>query len=594
MVITPDRSTTADDQHRIWQEAVTKALGGRSEQVLTSKTLDALVRGPLMTLGENPKNSGAAGQFPFTRGTSLQCDKLLPWSICCEVLVSDEDQANKFVLEELSGGASAVQLQFSHSDLELKAVLRGVDLNIATVSLTPDSDGGHYAKEFVSLLSQENVDLAKTSGNLGLSPIGFGVAGDVICDLANWAIDNAPDIRSLSVCANLVHEAGGTEALELAWLCAETAENMRILLAAGIKPDAAAKQMQAIISMDADLHLGIAKLRAARRVWAETVTAFGVSHHVAGLQIHARSSLRMFSRYDPWVNILRTSTAALAAVIGGAQEILLVPFTHRLGQPDEMARRLARNTQIVLMEECSAARVLDPAGGSYAHEQMSDQLADKAWQYFQQIEAQGGLTAVIDNGWLHKTIQLMRKTRKQLISRRKISIIGVSQYANLHEDAPKTADCKPSKPPANQAGLDQFYDAEEFEQLRDQAKSVPGKVFLASLGKLSQSAARVGFVRNLLAAGGLETTEARQWEKQTAMLADFSSDVTPIVVVCGTDKQYSEIAEPLAEQFKAKGAKQVWIAGGSGVPEGFTGRMAMGDDVITILQVILQPLGVSK
>jgi len=594
MAITSSKSIIAGNKHQLWQAAVTKALGNRSLQTLTSKTLDGLLRGPLLTLADNPQNSGVAGEFPFTRAASSQRDLLQPWSICSQILVADEHQANQIVLEELLGGASAIQLQLEQSGKALEVVLRGVDLTIAAVSLQPGAYNGQYAKELIQLLSQKHIDLAKVSGNFGLSPIGFAVSDDVVGDLSKWAIDNAPGISSLSICSNLVHEAGGTEALELAWLAAETAHNMRILLQAGIKPDDAAKQMQAMISVDADLHLGIAKLRAARRIFAQVVTAFGVSKPAASLKIHAKSSFRMFSRYDPWVNILRASTAAMAAVLGGAQEIAVTPFTYRLGQADEMARRLARNTQIVLMEECAAAKVIDPAGGSHAHEQMTDQLAIKAWEYFQTIEAQGGLVSAIDNGWLKKTVHEMRKTRQQLIRKRKIAIIGVSQYANLAEETPNTNDCKPPKPPENQAGLQQFYDAEEFEQLRDQAKSISGKVFIASLGTLKQSAGRVGFVDNLLAAGGIETTKAGLWEDQTAMLGGFDADVTPIAVVCGTNVQYDADMVPLAAKFRAKGAKQVWIAGGSEVPENFAGRMAIGDDVIATLQVILPTLRASK
>lgn len=587
----PDEHPDFAHAKQAWQQAVSAALGGQNANKLARKTLDGLLRGPLAMQKEPPLATGRPGQFPFTRGTKPTIARFQPWDIRSQITPSHSQTLNQQVLQQLEGGANSVFLPAGQTKLDLPTLLTGVDLQLAGIGLLPQIGGHDMAQDLSDFWQNSGVDLTQIKGDLGLSPIGFSSPKSTVTSLAKWAAEHAPNLRTLSLGTDLIHEAGGTEALELAWLCAETAENMRLLLTTGLSGDQAASQMLAYISLDADLHLGICKLRAARRVWAQVIASFGGSDAASQLPILAQSSRRMLSRHDPWVNILRISTAGFAAVLGGAQIICLNPFSYRLGAPSPMAQRLAINSQLVLLEECAAARVIDPAGGSYAHEQLTDQLANKAWQYFQQIETEGGLQQAINTGWIAKQIEQMRVNRQQLIRQRKLPIIGVSQYAQSDETPIELADTTPPKPEQNACNLSQFYDAGEFEQLRDLAntKDWPS-VFLASLGSLSQSAGRTGFCRNLLTAGGIKTSGGKAWKTQQAMIDDFTASKSPLAIVCATDEQYKASATALAEQLKSAGAKQVWIAGGPAIAQTLDRRLAAGNDAIADLQAMTQIL----
>jgi len=602
-------STEAKLAKAAWEQAALANLRGKPLHSLDQQTLDGLLRPPLGTLADNPQIEGLPGQFPFTRGATIRADPNLPWQICQPVMVPDPHLANQHILQELTGGASGVQLRLCPDGSDgiavpdlaaLQQVLAGIDLEIASLGIDPSPDSANFAKLLVDHWQQSGVDISKTNTHFGFSPASIAIRTNTqanypaAIEFCQWVIEHAPQSRTFCMSADLIHNAGATEVLELAWICAETVQTMQQLLANNLTPDQAASQIYASIAMDTRLHEGIAKLRAARRLIARVLEVFEVSEAARCLFIHAVSSQRSLSKTDPWVNSLRTSSGCFAAVLGGAQMISVTTFTARLGHPRQMARRLARNTQLVLAEECAAARVVDPAGGSHAHEQMTDQLARAAWSCFQDIEAQGGLLAVAENGWLEQTLSAQRNHRVQQIRTRKLALIGVSEYVNFDVELPQVLEISAPVPAAN--SLAPLYDAAEFETLAERCQKMPTRpqVFLASIGPVSTSAARTGFARHLLAAGGIASNGGGQWENADDMLCEFRAAGTPLVILCGSDALYQEHADEMATQLKEAGAAQVWIAGGPVLKDNshFDGRIALGCDAAATLTSFLDCLGV--
>ncbi len=643
-----DQNSSFEQAEANWQKEMARALGKKTPDILTRRTQDGLVIGPISTIQQNPQIEGAPGQFPFVRGPNSKPQSHQKWDIRQPIATGEPERANRHALQELTGGASSLHLSIDPSAksgiairelADLDVVLHGVDLEIAGLGFEPSIYTADISGIMLAHLERQKTDLDKTNIHFGFSPIGQSAkhalnhnylqnALEEATQLACWSADNAPHFTSLTLSSDLIHEAGGSPALELAWICAETVEYMKVLLAAGLSVDQTAGQMVASIAMDANLHLGIAKLRAARRVWASVMQNCDASEAACCLKIQAQASNRMLTRREPWVNILRISTASFGAVLGGAQIISTVPFTHVSGAPNELARRLARNTQMVLQEECAAGQVIDPSGGSHFHERMTDQLAHAAWKLFQEIEQQGGLLTALENQWLQKTIVKQQKHRQQKIQTRKQTMIGVSDFANLdetiapvagHNWQPKPHNSRPQFPvslpikeritqakdgtmfagfePEGTTAPNPFApqrDSDQFELLRDAAENQTQNIFLASMGTIADSAPRAGFTRNLMAAGGVQTTDNMAWETENSMLGTFVKSGAKLAILCGPDALYAENAENWASQLKAEGAEQVWIAGGLDLPHNskLDRRFAAGCNAVEVLQAAHACLGI--
>ncbi len=447
-----------------WRALVDKGLRGAGfDEALVRRTADGIARGPLRTAADDPASAGIAGQFPFVRGITAHSDAHHPWHIAqgCAAIVPET--ANAQLLEDLQGGGSALWLRLDPAGKEGTAVrsldgmaqlLRGVDLAIAPVLLNPVPQGTELAALLLALARQNGVDMHALQGSLGLSPIGQslfkGLGASWLQEalprtlaMAHWCAEHAPGLRAITVTANSVHEAGGSEALEIAFAAAGGLGYLKALVRDGMALEDAARRLLFAFAVDADTGLGIAKLRAARRVWASVLGACGCTGTAAAMPIHAITSGRMMARLAPWTNLLRTTTAAFAAVAGGAQYLSVRPHDEAFGGTDARARRLARNVQVILHEEVHAGRVIDPAGGAFALERLSDDLAHKAWALFQKIESLGGLAAAGD--WLVQTLAVEREQLAAGMQSGARIMVGVNRYWQKGE-APEPV-VAPAPPP---------------------------------------------------------------------------------------------------------------------------------------------------
>ncbi|PHS25971.1 MAG: hypothetical protein COA84_06890 [Robiginitomaculum sp.] len=442
-----------------WRALADKALRGADfEDTLVRRTASGITRGPLRTSSDDPLNTGTPGAFPFVRGIKASLDPHRPWHITQSFSMTDPTTANVAILEDLAGGVSALLLYLDpagkkgiavHTRKDLQTVLAGVDLSIVPVLLQARPLNAAYAAMLVTLWQDMGVEQAQ--GGLGFSPVGqtirHGMDFDLLPEKLNrtaafalWTADHAPNVATAIITSSLIHEAGGSDALELAFAAAGGISYFKVFRQFGLSPDEAARAIMFSLSLDADVPLGIAKLRAARRVWARLMSACNVGEPASAMNIHVGTSKRMMSRLAPYTNVLRTSTAAFAAACGGAQFISVEPYNLALGTHDAKARRIARNIQIILHEEVQAGCVIDPAGGAYAIEKLTDDLAEAAWAAFQEIERQGGLIKAAQSGWLAKTVTAQRGARLAAIKSGKITIVGVTDFVEENE-------CLPTPPP---------------------------------------------------------------------------------------------------------------------------------------------------
>lgn len=347
---------------------------------------------------------------------------------------------------------------------------------------------------------------------------------------ADWeAIEGEPALPEGGrlVAAYEVHEAGGTAVQEVAWAWAEGLRLLRGLVESGEGIDSAAARLVFSFGAGGEFFVTIAKLRAARFGWARIVTAAGGSENAARMRIHARTSQWQQSALDPYTNILRSTASAYAAVLGGCDSLTVSPFDDIFREPDEISRRLALNTQRILREECHAAAVADPAGGSWFVENMTRETAEAAWKEFQTSES--GSSAP---DCLAKSASAQRDT----ISKRRRVMVGVNQYANPTEKP------LPSTKDTTAARL-----SRDFEQLRSTARAYadknggPPKIFLLTMGSLKQHKARADFIRGFFEPGGFDVIYPSGFKTAEDAVAAAKASGALAAVLCSTDETYPEL-----------------------------------------------------
>jgi methylmalonyl-CoA mutase len=403
-------------------------------------------------------------------------------------------------------------------------------------------------------------------GNLGADPVGVlartGVDADfaALLDLVQRSRKLFPELRTVVVDGLPFHQAGGSDAQELGATLAAGVAYLRALTDAGLTVAEAAAQLEFRYAASADQFLTIAKFRAARRLWARVTEVSGATS--PQLQ-HAVTSPAMMTRRDPWVNMLRTTIACFGAGLGGADAVTVLPFDAAIGLPDDFARRVARNTQSVLLEESRLAGVIDPAGGSWYVERLTDELAQSAWAWFQEIERAGGVVSALRSGFVADRLAETWAARSANLADRTDAITGVSEFPNLAEQPVERAPA-PAEPTG---GLPVIRYAEAYEAFRDRSDAhlaaTGGRptVFLATLGPVAAHTARASFAANLFQAGGIDTPNAGPTKTVDDVVAKFRESGATVACVCGSETSYGELAAPVVAALRAAGARRILLAG---------------------------------
>jgi methylmalonyl-CoA mutase len=593
-----------------WRRLVEAALKGASfDKRLVSQTYDGLRVAPLY-----PRAAGAkpvAGREPGAA-----------WTVMQRVDHPDPKAANKQALEDLENGANGLTLVFAGSlnangygldasPETLKRLLDGVALDAGiTIDFNLSPPTRNAVQLFAELVKARKLSPAAVDLRASLNPIGgFAASGASPMPWRELSKSLASAIRGLAeqgyrgpfavADGRIIHNAGGSEAQELSFALAAAVDCLRALEAGGVPLEAARGMIYFRLAADADEFLTIAKFRAIRKLWARVEAACGLAPKPA--IVAAETAWRMMTRHDPYVNMLRNTIAITAAGLGGADNIAVLPHTAAIGLPDAFARRIARNAQLVLLEESNLAKVADPAAGSGAIEDLTAKLCAAAWAQFQTYDKAGGAWAALEQGLIQREVAAVRDRRQAAVARRKDAITGTSDYPNLHEEAARVLDVKPVAKP-KEAGatptiepLPSIRLAEPFEALRDASdrfRTKTGarpKVFLANLGTPSDFTARATFAKNFYEAGGIEAMTNDGFKDQAAMLAAFKASGAKIACLCSSDKVYEAQAADAAKALSAAGAI-VQIAGRGGDHEaawrqaGVKTFVFMGCDALSTLR----------
>ena len=597
-----------------WRKLVEAALKGADfDKRLVSRTYDGLRVEPLY-----PRAHDAA---PVAGRAAV------PWQVVQRVDHPDPAEANKQALADLENGATGLALVFAGAPAArgyglvaetadaLERALAGVMLDLIGLRIESAPFAGRPAAMLVTeVVARRKINPAALDLDFGLDPLGDMArtgrallpwpelsqrAGGTAKDLADKGFAKA---RFLRADGRVVHEAGGSEAQELAFVLAAGVAYLRVLEASGFSLDEARRRISFLLAADADEFLTVAKFRALRKLWARVEQASGLTPQPAF--VAAETAWRMMTARDPYVNMLRTTAAVTAAGVGGADSVTALPFTLALGLPDRFARRVARNMQLILLEESNLYRVSDPAAGSGGSEHLTTEMAKGAWTLFQQIEAAGGLAAALEQGLVQKKIAETRSARQAAIAKRKDALSGTSDYPNLSEAAVKVLDVpRVSAPeqPATFEALPSIRLAEPFEDLRDKSDAILAKtgsrpkVFLANLGKLSEFNARATFARNFYESGGIEAVSNDGFPDLTALTAAFKASGAKLACLCSSDKVYEAQAAEAAKALAA--GATVHLAGRPAANEanlrqaGVNTFIYMGCDVLSTLQAAYDNLG---
>jgi methylmalonyl-CoA mutase len=584
---------TRDD----WRKLVDGVLKGAPFEKLVGKTYDGIKIDPIY--------SRAKGAAPIAGRAAAA-----PWQIMQRSDHPDPAQANAQALLDLENGATGLTLVFSGangahgfgldpSPEAIAKILDGVfiDAGIAIdLQIGPQSRmAAIHVAEFVK---RKGLSPAGCDIRFGLDPLGAGAvwgsspyAWAEIAPAVTGAVQGLAGMgfKSPIVAADgrVVHDAGGSEVQELAFTLAAGLAYLRAIEQSGVELDAAQGMIYARLAADADQFLTLAKFRAMRLLWARIEQASGLTPKP--LFIAADTSWRMLTQRDAFVNMLRATMATFSAGLGGANAITVLPHTLARGLPDAFARRVARNTQLVLLEESNLAKVSDPAAGSGGIETLTRELCEAAWALFQETEKAGGLFAALEQNIIQRKVAATRAAREANIAKRRDVLTGASEFPNLHESDVAVLDIKPIVLPSYGEAKYKFDPlppmrlAAPFEALRDKSDEMlkkagkRPKVFLANLGTAADFTARATFAKSFFETGGIEAADSEGFADSAALAAAFKASGAALACLCSSDKAYASHAVAAAQALQAAGARHIYLAARPGEQEASYRTAGIGD-----------------
>jgi methylmalonyl-CoA mutase len=593
-----------------WRKLVDGVLKGAPFEKLTAKTYDGVRIEPIYRRATN------AALLPGRAAAA-------PWQIMQRIDHPDPVKASAIALAELENGATGLEIEFAGGPAArgfglidgtpetLKKLFDGVMLDAGiSIALNPVVGRDNAGESLAAVIEARRIDPTKVDVRFNYQALStMAVRGAALAAWREMAPPFAKVVSGLMgrgfkgpfVLADgrPVHDAGGSEVQELAFALSLAVAYLRMLEAGGIAWDAARAAVSFRLVADADQFLTMAKFRALRLLWARVEEASGLTPKAAF--IAAETAWRMLTQRDSDVNMLRATMATFAAGLAGANAITVLPHTLACGLPDAFARRVARNTQSILLEETNLAKVSDPAAGSGGIESLTQELSSSAWALFQEIEKAGGVFEALQQGLIQSKVAATRRAREANIARRKDVLTGASEFPNLREAQVTVEDVTPvalPSPPAtiSFAALIATRLAAPFERLRDRSDEMlktSGKrpsVFLANLGSASDFTARATFAKSFFESGGIEAIDSEGFSDASALAMACKSSGASLACLCSSDKLYAEHAADAATALQAAGIKHIYLAGRPGELEaalktaGVGAFVFAGSDALAVLE----------
>lgn len=618
-----------------WEREAEKSLKGKPLERLVSMTYENIAVKPLYTRCD-VEALGPLEQYPgfgqYVRGARPEGYRGGPWKVSQEISAASPSEWNEAVKHDLERGQTEIhfalgRLPFAVESVEdVAAMFAGVPLDRYSLRVNAGARSLSFLALLVAYFKEQGVPLSSVRGAIGMDPLGaWAEQGTLPCSLERlydemaeatmWAKDEMPAVRTMFVRGEPYHNGGANAVQELAFAMATAVEYIRAGLDRGLAVDDIAVRMQASFAVGADFFMEIAKLRAARRLFAQVMEAFGGGESAKRIELYVRTSPFTKTVYDPYVNMLRAAAEAFAAVVGGADGVHVSPFDEAIGLADEFSRRIARNTQLILLEEAHMASVIDPAGGSYYVETLTAKLAEEAWKLFQRVEEQGGMAKALEAGFVQAEVEAVAKRRLDRVKMRKEKIVGTNVYANLEEtpiekptqaaanelpplDEKRMADIRSTLVSGNWveaaigaarrratareiaaaladgntsiriAPIRAWRLAEPFERLRKAAEKHAERtgsrlsVHLINIGPLVRHQARADFIAGLFAAGGVAAERSDGFASVAEAVEWVQSTSGTHYIVCGADDDYPAFVPALARAFKqAKPNAKLYVAG---------------------------------
>ncbi|MCQ2286060.1 MAG: methylmalonyl-CoA mutase family protein [Bacteroidales bacterium] len=562
-----------------WEEMINKDLKGADyERKLVWRTDEGFSVRPYYraeNLSELNYLDTLPDTFPFTRGHKSENNA---WDIIQEIKENDLAKANAIAVESLKKGATFVTLSAKNvtSAGDLEKLLAGIDLEKFGVQFHHISDFVTFTQFFVDYIAKNNLDKDKVRGALTFDAVThFLKKGSFIksksedLKIAVQLIemtDHLPKFKVITINGIAMHNAGATIVQELGYALSAASEYLNFGTDNGLAPEKIARKIQMALSIGSNYFMEIAKLRAIRLLWSTMVEAYHPKCNCAyKLVVNSIASSWNKTLYDPYVNMLRSTTEGMSAALGGADAIALQPFDIAYKKDDEFSRRMSRNAQIILKEEAYFDKVIDPAAGSYYVENLTNSIAECVWNQFREVESEGGMYAAIEKGSVIEAIEKSCQKRDMDIATRKCVLLGTNQYPNLNE---KMADKIELEKCQCDCRLKAYRGATAFEEIRLETerfaeKNHRPKVFLLKVGNLAMRQARAGFITNFFGCAGYEIIDNSGFatvEEGVQAAVNASADV---VAICSSDEEYETLAPVAVKETKAKLSKATFIVAGN-------------------------------
>jgi len=566
------------------------------------------------------------GDYPFIRGYKITSND---WQIRQDIETDDLSEANKLAIDAVKRGANSLGLVATDLETEkdLEKLLNGINLSEVPIHFGAAASYPELIKVLSSYASSQKLPANQLKGSLDFDPISYLLLnGDFWksekSDLAQVATmvksgkELLPEMKVINVNGHYFNSAGATLVQELGFSLASGSEYLAIATNAGLSVDDTASRMMFSFGVGSNYFLEIARLRAARQLWAKIVEQCKPQDETSmQMWIHCNTSTWNKTLFDPYVNLLRSTTEAMSAVIGGCQSLNILPFDTFYKDPDEFSNRLARNQQIILKEEAYLDKVVDPAAGSYYIENLTQLIAEAAWKVFLQTEEKGGMVEAVKSGFVQDVVEKSAQLRQDDIANRRLIQLGTNQYPNTEEHmlekisfaeeeemleeeiyADEDTEVDEDEAPTTYRKLILFGGSDAFDQLRlatEQFVAEGNKkpsVFLLNIGNLAMRKARAMFTTNFFGCAGYRILDNSGFGTVNEGVKAALDSNSEIVVICSSDEEYATLGSEIAQKLKAANKNIILVVAGYPKEILETMKQAGVDEFIHVRSNLLETL----